>query len=46
MRWGIFKLLTEFKEVNMVFFQLSLRERKTPENIHLETTALCLKGNE
>lgn len=26
----------EFKEVNIVFSQLSLHERKTPENIHLE----------
>lgn len=44
--WGEFflKLLIEFKEGKVVFFQLSLHERKTPENIHLQTSALCLKG--
>lgn len=39
------KLLFKFKEVNkVVFFQLSPYERKTPPNIHLDTTTLCVKG--
>lgn len=41
------KLLVKLKEVNkVVFFLLSLHERKTPPNIHLDTTSCVWKANE